>query len=39
MMRAAAVNPRGAELAGIPVERIQFGTYLAGGLLGGLAGS
>ena len=38
MMRAAAANPRGAELAGIPVARIQFGTYLAGGLLGGLAG-
>jgi branched-chain amino acid transport system permease protein len=37
-MRAAAVNPSGAELAGIPVARIQFGTYLAGGLLGGLAG-
>ncbi len=38
MMRAAAANPSGAELAGIPVARIQFGTYLAGGLLGGLAG-
>jgi branched-chain amino acid transport system permease protein len=38
MMRAAAVNPRGSELASIPVERIQFGTYLAGGLLGGVAG-
>jgi len=29
---------RAAELAGVPVARIQFGTYLAGGLLGGLAG-
>ncbi|GAC1587951.1 MAG: hypothetical protein NVS3B28_12930 [Candidatus Velthaea sp.] len=38
MMRAAAVNPRGAELAGIPVIAVQVGTILAGGLLGGLAG-
>ena len=38
MMRAAAVNPVGAELAAIPVESIQIGAYLVGGLLGGLAG-
>jgi len=38
MMRAAAVNPRGAELAAIPVIAVQVGTILAGGLLGGLAG-
>ena len=38
MMRAAAVNPRGSELAAIPVGAIQFGTYVAGGLIGGLAG-
>ncbi|GGC66369.1 branched-chain amino acid ABC transporter permease [Chelatococcus reniformis] len=38
MMRAAAVNVMGSELAGIPVELIQVGTYLVGGLLGGIAG-
>jgi len=38
MMRAAAVNARGAELAAIPVIEVQCGTLLAGGLLGGVAG-
>jgi branched-subunit amino acid ABC-type transport system permease component len=38
MMRAVAVNPKGAELSGIAVTSIQFGTYLVGGLLGGCAG-
>lgn len=38
MMRAAAVNPRGAELAGIPVTRVQCGAFLAGGAVAGLAG-
>jgi branched-chain amino acid transport system permease protein len=38
MMRAAAVNPRGAELAGIPVTRVQCGAILAGGAVAGLAG-
>jgi branched-subunit amino acid ABC-type transport system permease component len=38
MMRAAAANQTGAALAAIPVRAIQVGTYLAGGLLGGLAG-
>lgn len=38
MMRAAAANPVGAELAAIPVIRVQCGTILAGGLLGGIAG-
>jgi branched-chain amino acid transport system permease protein len=38
MMRAAAVNPRGAELAGIPVTRVQCGAFVAGGALAGLAG-
>jgi len=38
MMRAAAVNERGAELAAIPVIGVQCGTLLAGGLLGGVAG-
>lgn len=37
-MRASAVNPSGASLAGIPVLRIQVGTFLAGGLLAGIAG-
>jgi branched-chain amino acid transport system permease protein len=38
MMRAAAANPPGAELAAIPVLGVQCATILAGGLLGGLAG-
>ena len=38
MMRAAAANPAGAELAGIPVLGVQCATILAGGLLGGTAG-
>jgi branched-chain amino acid transport system permease protein len=38
MMRAAAANPVGAELAAIPVLGVQCGTILAGGLLGGIAG-
>ena len=38
MMRAAAVNAQGAELAAIPVIGVQCGTLLAGGLLGGTAG-
>jgi branched-chain amino acid transport system permease protein len=38
MMRAAAANPSGAELSGIPVLGVQCATILAGGLLGGTAG-
>lgn len=38
MMRAAAVNAAGAELAAIPVIGVQCGTLFAGGLLGGIAG-
>jgi branched-chain amino acid transport system permease protein len=38
MMRAAAVNAPGAELAAIPVIGVQCGTLLAGGLMGGIAG-
>jgi branched-chain amino acid transport system permease protein len=38
MMRAAAANPLGAELAAIPVLGVQCATILAGGVLGGLAG-
>lgn len=38
MMRAAAANPSGAELSGIPVLGVQSATILAGGLLGGIAG-
>lgn len=37
-MRASAVNPVGAALAGIPVRRIWFSTYLLGGLMAGIAG-
>ncbi|MBS0446907.1 MAG: branched-chain amino acid ABC transporter permease [Proteobacteria bacterium] len=38
MMRAAAVNAPGAELAAIPVIGVQCATLFAGGLLGGIAG-
>lgn len=38
MMRAAATNPMGAELSGIPVLGVQCSTILVGGLLGGIAG-
>ncbi|WP_454719937.1 MULTISPECIES: iron chelate uptake ABC transporter family permease subunit [Cupriavidus] len=37
-MRACAANALAAALAGIPVRRIALLTYLAGGLLAGLAG-
>ena len=37
-MRACAVNPKGALLAGINVPYVWYATYLAGGLLSGLAG-
>ena len=38
MMRAAAVNAQGAELAAIPVIGVQCASLLAGGFLGGIAG-
>lgn len=38
MMRAAAANPAGAELAAIPVLALQCTTILIGGLFGGIAG-
>jgi branched-chain amino acid transport system permease protein len=38
MMRAAAVNAQGAELAAIPVIGVQCSTLLAGGFLSGIAG-
>jgi branched-chain amino acid transport system permease protein len=38
MMRAAAANAPGAELAAIPVLGVQCGALLTGGLLGGVAG-
>lgn len=37
-MRASAVNPTGAALAGIPVRQIWFATYILGGLMAGIAG-
>lgn len=37
-MRATSVNPTGASLAGIPVRKVQFATFLLGGALAGLAG-
>lgn len=37
-MRASAVNPLGASLAGVPVRTIWFATYVIGGLLAGVAG-
>lgn len=38
VMRAAAVNPRGATLAGIPVAGVQFSAYVMSGVLAGIAG-
>jgi branched-chain amino acid transport system permease protein len=38
MMRASAINPRGAQLAGIPVRAVQFSTFLVTGMLAGIAG-
>ncbi|HEY4198945.1 MAG TPA: branched-chain amino acid ABC transporter permease [Devosiaceae bacterium] len=37
-MRASAVNPLGATLAGVPVWRVWFSTYLLGGALAATAG-
>jgi len=37
-MRASAINPIGASLAGVPVRTVWFATYLLGGLLAGVAG-
>jgi len=37
-MRACAVNPLGAALAGVPVRGIMVSTYVTGGLLAGVAG-
>ncbi|MFZ5508424.1 MAG: branched-chain amino acid ABC transporter permease [Pseudomonadota bacterium] len=38
VIRAAAVNPRGATLAGIPVARTQFSVFVTAGVLSGIAG-
>lgn len=38
MMRAAATNPVGAELGGVPVLAIQCAMFLVGGMISGLAG-
>jgi branched-chain amino acid transport system permease protein len=37
-MRASAINPFGASLAGVPVWWVWFSTYLIGGALASLAG-
>ncbi|MDX3806113.1 MAG: branched-chain amino acid ABC transporter permease [Bosea sp. (in: a-proteobacteria)] len=37
-MRASATNEVAAKLAGIPVRRLQFGTFMLAGALAGLAG-
>ncbi|WP_340107582.1 branched-chain amino acid ABC transporter permease [Pikeienuella sp. HZG-20] len=37
-MRASANNERGAALAGIPVRRLQFMTFMIAGALAGIAG-
>jgi branched-chain amino acid transport system permease protein len=37
-MRASSVSPFAATLAGIPVRQIWFCSYIAGGLLAGIAG-
>lgn len=38
VLRASAVNPVGAELAGIPVLTVQAIIFVAGGLIGGICG-
>lgn len=38
IMRATAVNPRGATLAGLPVSTVQFSAYVMSGVLAGIAG-
>lgn len=38
VIRAAAVNARGATLAGIPVASVQFSAYVLSGVLAGIAG-
>lgn len=38
VMRAAAANPKGATLAGIPVAWVQFSAYVISGVLAGIAG-
>ncbi len=38
VMRAAAANPKGATLAGIPVASTQYSAYLTSGVLCGIAG-
>ncbi|MGF7162598.1 branched-subunit amino acid ABC-type transport system permease component [Rhodoligotrophos appendicifer] len=37
-IRAAAVNAKGATLAGVPVELVRFFTFVAAGILSGVAG-
>lgn len=37
-MRAGADNARGAAIAGIPVQRVQFATFVLAGALAGIAG-
>lgn len=37
-IRASAVNPRGATLAGVPVELVRFSVFVAAGVLSGVAG-
>lgn len=37
-MRGGADNARGAAIAGIPVRRVQFATFIMGGALAGIAG-
>jgi branched-chain amino acid transport system permease protein len=38
MMRASAINPRGATLAGIPVHVMRASTFVFAGFLAGIAG-
>lgn len=37
-IRASAVNARGATLAGVPVGLVRFSTFVAAGILSGIAG-
>lgn len=38
LLTASAINPRSAELTGIPVRRLQCGAFAASGLVAGIAG-
>jgi len=38
LLTASAISPRSAELTGIPVKRLQWGSFAASGMVAGIAG-